>query len=326
MKRLTVCVFLVFLLPLCLVGAKGQEEKASGTVIVYAPHGPEITTPILELFNKSYPEVKVQLIKAGTGELLSRIRAEKGNPAADLMWGGSTILFEGEADLFAAYESPEDKAMLKADPSHKWHPFSILCQPILVNKVLVPESEYPRTVKVLNDEKWLKKGGIALADPNKSGTGFTIVSGISSAYGWDFVKALLKYARVTPGSDAMFKAVKDGEVPVGFINEDLGAKWEVEGLPVKMIYAQDVVTVQMDAAALVAGGPQPKLGKLFLDFIGSKAVHEIARDKITRRSARKDVTPPPGLPNLGDLKLYPEAEPRDVVNAKFTNLMKELGK
>jgi iron(III) transport system substrate-binding protein len=196
----------------------------------------------------------------------------------------------------------------------------------MVNTNLVQEAEYPKTVKELNDEKWLQKGSIALADPNKSGTGFTIVSGLSSAYGWDFIEELVRYCRITPGSDAMFTAVKDGEVPVGFINEDLGAKWEAEGLPVKMIYAADAVTVQMDAIALVAGGPNPELGKAFIDFICSKAVHEIARDTILRRSARKDVTPPPGLPALGDLKLFPEMEPRDVVNAKFSEIMQEVGK
>lgn len=219
-----------------------QVFAQSGTVVVYAPHGPEITDPIVEKFNAKYPDIEVQLIKAGTGELLARIRAEKGNPAADVMWGGSTILYDSEADLFAAYQSPEDEAMLKIDPNHKWHPFAILCQPILVNTNLLKEDEYPQMVKELNDAKWQDK--IALADPNKSGTGFTIVSGISSAYSWDFIKELVQYCRVTPGSDAMFKAVKDGEVPVGFINEDLGLKWEEEGLPVKMIYAPDVVTVQ----------------------------------------------------------------------------------
>ncbi len=323
LKAGLVCMFLVFVSVVLFVS---QVPAISGTLNVYSPHGPEITDPIVTKFNEQYPDIKVQLIKAGTGELLARIRAEKGNPAADVMWGGSTILFDSDADLFAAYESATDKEMAKTDPNKKWHPFAILCQPIMVNTNLVKEDEYPKTAKELNDEKWLQKGSIALADPNKSGTGFTIVSGLSSAYGWDFIKELLRYTRVTPGSDAMFKAIKDGEVPVGFINEDLGAKWEAEGLPVKMIYATDAVTVQMDAIALVAGGPNPELGKVFIDFVGSKAVHEIARDTILRRSARKDVTPPPGLPKLGDLKLYPEMEPRDVVNAKFSGIMKEVGK
>ena len=325
MKNFRVCLTIALAVAM-LVLFTGQGEALSGAVTVYSPHGPEITGPIIEKFNEKYPDVKVQLIKAGTGELLARVRAEKGNPAADVMWGGSTILFDSDADLFAAYESPTDKEMMKSDPNKKWHPFAILCQPLMVNTNMVKEDEFPKTVKELNDEKWLKKGSIALADPNKSGTGFTIVSGLSSAYGWDFVKELVRYCRVTPGSDAMFKAIKDGEVPIGFINEDLGAKWEAEGLPVKMIYASDAVTVQMDAIALISGGPNTENGKVFIDFVGSKEVHEIARDTIMRRSARKDVTPPQGLPALGDLKLFPEMEPRDVVNAKFSELLKEVGK
>ena len=322
MRRVTLSLSLVLTCMLFLTA--GQVFALSGTVVVYSPHGPEITGPVLEKFAEKYPDIDVQLIKAGTGELLARIRAEKGNPAADVMWGGSTILFDSDADLFAAYQSPEDQAMLKSDPNQKWHPFAVLCQPLMVNTNLLKEDEYPATVKELAAEKWREK--IALADPNKSGTGFTIVSGISGAYSWDFIKEFVQYCRITPGSDAMFKAIKDGEVPVGFINEDLGVKWEMEGLPVKMIYASDVVTVQMDASALVANGPNPELGKALIDFLCSKETHEIARDVIKRRSARKDVTPPEGLPALGDLKLYPEMEPRDVVNAKFTKVLEELGK
>ncbi len=326
MKKIFLSFVLICTMSLTGLFAAGQSEKLSGSLTVYSPNGAEITGPIVSLYNKKYPDIKVELIKAGTGELLSRLRAEKNNPAADVMWGGSTILFESAADLFAPYKAANDKDMIKQDPNNKWHPFSILCQPILVNTRRLKPAEYPKTIKELTDAVWKKRGTIALADPNKSGTGFTIVSGISNAYGWGFVKELVKNSTITPGSDAMFKAVLDGEVPVGFINEDLGIKWEQAGQPVKMIYASDVVTVQIDAYGLVKGAPHSKLGKTFIDFLGSKPVAEIARNTIKRRSARKDVSPPQGLPALGDLKLYPESEPRTVVTAKFNKILKELGK
>jgi iron(III) transport system substrate-binding protein len=125
---------------------------------------------------------------------------------------------------------------------------------------------------------------------------------------------------VMPGSDPMFKAVKDGELPVGFINEDLGSTWKAQGLPVEMIYAKDAVTIQMDACGLVKGGPNPELGKLVIDFLCSKEAHAIAVNVVNRRSARKDVAPPKGLPDLGSLSLYAANEPRQVVNAKFSKI------
>jgi len=321
-KILTLLIVLTVFLP-AFAGGTAESSQApaalSGTVTIYSPHGPEITDPILDLFRQKYPEVTIHMVNAGTGELLSRLEAEKGNPAADIMWGGDTVSYDSYGHLFEDYTSPEDSFMMKSDPVNKWHPFSVLCQPILVNTEKLSESEYPSTVAELKDPVW-KSRGIALADPNKSGTGYTIVSGIVNAYDWDFIGDLVKNCVVTPGSDAMFKAVKDGEVSAGFINEDLGATWEKEGLPVKMIYASDVVTVQMDAMALVHGGPSPELGKALIDFLCSTEVHKIAVEKISRRSARKDVAPPANLPALGDLNLFPAGEPRQVVNAKFENL------
>ncbi len=321
----------VLLLLVCIVGfgfAAGQSESSkspaevAGTVNLYTPHGSEITDPILDAFRAKYPNVKVQIVTSGTGELLARLEAEKNNPSADVMWGGDTTSFDSYQALFASYESPEDAAMQSVDPNHKWHPFAVLCQPILVNTDLLKEDQYPATIKELVELQWKSGKAIALSDPNKSGTGYTIVSGLVNAYGWDFVKELVEKSVVMPSSDSMFKAVKDGELPAGFINEDLGAKWEAEGLPVKMIYATDAVTVQMDAVALVKDGPNPELGKLLLDFICSADSHKIAVEKISRRSARKDVDPPSFLPALGDLKLYAANEPRQIVNAKFDSLLK----
>jgi hypothetical protein len=43
---------------------------------------------------------------------------------------------------------------------------------------------------------------------------------------------------------------------------------------------------------------------------------------VNRRSARKDVTPPVGLPELGNLKLLFAVEPASIVNARFEQLRK----
>ena len=74
----------------------------------------------------------------------------------------------------------------------------------------------------------------------------------------------------------MFSAVRDGELPIGWINEDLGVQWEQAGANVKLIYPTDVSTIQMDAYGLVKNGPNPEAAKLFMEFLGSKEVHEIA--------------------------------------------------
>jgi len=311
---------LIFVLIITMAGLV-PLAAASNTVTIYTMSGPEITTPILDALRAKYPSININLVKAGTGEIVARLQAEKNNPAADILWGGDNLaVFDGNSDLFAAYDSPEDKYMVSKDPNHKWHAFTIFCQAIMVNTNLVKPADYPKNVKDLLNPAWKKAGGVALADPNKSGTGYTIVSGLSSAFGWDFIDKLVQNSVVLPGSDQMFTAVKDGELPVGFINEDLGATWKAQKLPIEVIYAKDAVTVQMDACGLIKNGPNPELAKKVLDFLCSKEAHTIAVKVINRRSARNDVAPPPGLPDLGNLNLFTAIEPREVVNAKFTKI------
>ena len=293
----------------------------AGNVVVYTASGPEIFEPIAKGFKSNNPGIDLSFIVLDTGEMFQRVKAESGNPAADVTFGGSIASYENYSDLYASYDSPEDANKFSKDPDNKWHGFSIFAQPLMVNTNKVNESDYPTTVNALLDSKWQELGGIALADPNKSGTGHTIVSGLASGLGWDFTTDLIKVTIVTPGSTPMFEGVRDGEAAIGWVNEDLGAKWEAEGLPVKMIYALDAVTVQIDAYGLVSGGPNPDDAKKFIDYLGSKDGQKVAVDIVKRRSMRKDMEPPSGLPLLGDLPLFPEGEPRSVIKAKFTKII-----
>lgn len=322
-KKLT-CMLLLGLFFTVLMFA----DEPSGKIVVYSASGPEITEPLYELFQSKYSGIQVTFVYGKTPELFARLQAEKSRPAADVMFGGAPITYDQERDLFEPYVHPERANFVISDPNNIWQPFSIFAQPLMYNTNIVKEEDQVDTIikLVANGEKWVKLGGIALADPSKSSTGWTIVSGITSAYSWNFIRELLKYATVTPGSDAMFSAIKDGEVPVGWINEDLGIKWELAGLPVKIVYPKDVCTVQVDAYGLVKGAPHSDLAKIFLNFLGTKEAHELVSSIIKRRSVRKDVAPPGELPPLGELNLYTQSESREVVISKFNKILEDLGK
>ncbi len=97
---------------------------------------------------------------------------------------------------------------------------------------------------------------------------------------------------------------------MGWINEDLGAKWKAQGLPIENVYPTDAVTGQIDAQAIVKGAQHLADAKSFIDFLGTKSVHEIVRDATVRRSARKDTTPPAALPDMNALTIVSAMDPR----------------
>lgn len=70
---------------------------AEGALVVYSPHDADPLQAGLALFQEAYPDIKVEYIAAGTGELLQRVAAESENPLADVLWGGG-------ADSLAAFK------------------------------------------------------------------------------------------------------------------------------------------------------------------------------------------------------------------------------
>lgn len=292
----------------------------AGELVVYTAHGEATSSPILDAFAKVHTDIKVTVVRGGTGEIVERVRAEAGNASADVMWGGPTQTCEENAALFEAYQSPSDADMVTTDPNHIWHPFTVLLQPLIVSTKRVDAASMPKTQKDLLSPNFAKDGGLIIPDPAKSGTGYTILSALAGNFGWDFVGKLAKSARIAPGSDDAFNAVRDGEAAVGWINEDLGAKWKAQGLPIAIVYPTDAVTGQIDAQAIVKGTQHLEEAKSFIDFLGTKAAHEIVRDATVRRSARKDTTPPAALPDIALLTIVSAMDPRPVVVARFQDV------
>lgn len=279
------------------------DAQPSGSLMIYTGCGPEITDPILELFNQQYPDIKVDIVKAGSGELMARIKAEADNPGGDILIGGEPYLYEANADVFQPYVSATDKDMLLSHPEGLWHSWCVMLTPIAVNKDRLPnEADWPKTISELTDPKYAADR-IAFCDPSKSGTGATITNNIASMYEWDFITSMLDNCEVLPGSDPMFDAVKDGTYPIGFVNEDLGLKWLEVGLPIELIYPEDGVINTVDCLSIIKGAKNMENAQLFIDFFGSPENHAVLVDPIMRRSTRTDADLPAGMTPTTELGL-----------------------
>jgi iron(III) transport system substrate-binding protein len=315
-----------------LVTSAAAAQETEGRFVLYVAHGAEIVEPMMELFEQVHPGIRYEIIYgAGTGELMSRLQAERDNPRADVMWGGSSELYEANADVFAPAQLENDAAMVVQDDDHIWHATDLLLQAISVNTELVDEADHPRSFADLTDPKWAEAGGIVLSNPRASGTAYSLVITMVTLYDWDYVAELLPNTRLVEGSSPMFGMVRDGEAPVGFINEDLGAQWVRVGLPLQLIYPEDGVSNQVGAAAVVRGAQSPRAAELFVNFLMSVEAQTLQSEIIGRRPARTDVAPPPGLEALEGLQLVrPDpvwaSEQKDAILDRFDELRREAGR
>ncbi|MEM5768588.1 MAG: extracellular solute-binding protein, partial [Bacillota bacterium] len=87
------------------------ETSESKDLVIYCPHPIEFIDPIVSEFEKQ-TGITVEVITAGTGELLKRVEAEASNPLGDVFWGGSLSTMEPKKDLFEPYVSANEDMVI----------------------------------------------------------------------------------------------------------------------------------------------------------------------------------------------------------------------
>ena len=122
--------------------AKDGEKKPedyTGSVVVYSPHDADPLNAGVNLFMEKYPNVKVEVVAAGTGELCNRIAAESANPIADVLWGGGADSLAAFKEYFQPYVCANDEFIGDAykDPDDLWIGESPLPMVIFYNKDLI---------------------------------------------------------------------------------------------------------------------------------------------------------------------------------------------
>ena len=164
---------LAALLLTVLMAFTASAALAEGALVIYSPHDADPLQAGIALFQKAYPDIKVEYIAAGTGELLQRVAAESENPLADVLWGGGADSLAAFKPYFQPYVCANEEVIAESfkDAEDLWIGESPLPMVLFYNKTMVSEEEAPKTWEDLLNPKW--KGKIAFASPAKSGSAYT---------------------------------------------------------------------------------------------------------------------------------------------------------
>ncbi len=64
-----------------------SDSKTKGDLTVYTAIEEDSIEPYLATFKEKYPDIKLNIVRASTGDITARLLAEKDNPQADVVWG-----------------------------------------------------------------------------------------------------------------------------------------------------------------------------------------------------------------------------------------------
>lgn len=267
--------------------AHAQQER----VVVYSAAPQNLIDSIVPGFEKK-TGIKVDLVKAGSGELVNRLKAEAQKPAADVLLSVDGTVVDVNANLFEAYQAAGSDALAPGmKHSDLWTPFTAVVMTLIVNTTKLKGNPTPKSWADLADPKF--RDLISMARVDQSGSAYIQLATILQAFptrekGWEVYKGILSNSVLSNSSGSVPRLVNDGEFAVGVTLEDAALRYKVASPTVAIVYPSEGTVIAPDATALVKGGPNAKNGKAFVDFTLSKEAQE-AVAKVGRRSVRKDV-------------------------------------
>ena len=298
----TLLAAVMLLLSACAGSERKQEiEELSSSyavpqekqLIVYTSHKEEVYLPIIREF-ESRTGIWVELHTGGTTQMFSEVKEASDEGRCDIMFGGGIESYEAAKDLFMPYEPVERSALDPdyVDDEDRWIPFTELPIVFVYNKKLVSYSELPTTWEELFDSKW--KGQIAFADPNSSGTSYTILSTMEQLFNEEPQSLVPRFyeqleGRILPSSGQVIPEVSDGSFLIGITLEETARKAMDQYEDISMLYPEDGTSAVPDGIAMVKNAPHSYNAGKFIDFVVSYDTQRYATENFYRRSARRDV-------------------------------------
>ena len=269
---------------------------AKEKVTVYTAVPQVFIDELVPMFEKQ-TGINVEIIKAGSGELLNRLTAEAARPMADVIWSVDSSVIDFNPTIFEAYDPEGSDALLEGiNESEIASPFSAVVMAFIVNESKLDGLPVPQSWLELSDPKY--DDYISSAKANRSGSSYiqlaTVLQGYGEEKGWEIYKGLLANFVLSDSSGAVPRFVNDGELAIGVTLEDAVLRFIQGGGPVQIVYPSDGTAFHADGMALVAGAPNEGNGKAFLDFMISTDAQTIVAEQ-GRRPVRGDVPSNPAL-------------------------------
>ncbi len=305
-------IFSAFCLATISVDASEWKDKAEaeGKLVWYCSMGAADAKKIIDRFKELYPRIDAQFYRANDSQLMERLLTEA--RAGKLLWDVMTITgyythFLKKRAMIAPYDSPERKQFRagQKDPQATWTSIYTNYTVLGYNSRSVSKENVPKSHNDLLKPAWKGQVGVV----STAYEWFAVVlQGMSRERGIAFMRDLAKQQpQLRSGRTLLAHLVAAGEggsalAAYSHNFENL----KRDGAPVDWV-PLDPVYGNLNPMGLSAKAPHPNAGKLFIDFVLSKAGQEVIRAE-RRVPDRVDVLPDPPKLAQGFTPVFPAEE------------------
>jgi phosphoglycerate transport regulatory protein PgtC len=281
-----------------IVVAVGASMAAHGgpiTVITSFPK--EITSAYKAAFEKTHPDIKLEILNKNTNASIAYIREIAPGLRPEVFWASAPDAFEVMAREKLLEKLPADVGNPNVpekignyplnDPDGYYRGQALAGYGIMWNTRYVQANNLPKPTEWSDLTKPAYFGHVAISSPSRSGTTHLTVETILQGEGWEkgwsqLLQIAGNCAAVTERSFGVPDGVNNGQFGFGLVIDYLGLAGKYSGFPVEFVYPTTTAVVPA-SIAIVAGGKNNSDAKKFLQFTLSAEGQELLLDpKISR--------------------------------------------
>lgn len=339
MNKKSISFLMFIVISLLIAGCSSSDsEEDSDSLTVYTARSESLNNAVIPDFEEE-TGIDVEIVVAGTGELLKRVESEKNNPQGDVLWAADETMLSSKKDLFEKYVSPEDEYMIEGFRNETGYFSPAFADPtvFIVNENLIGDIPMEGFEDLLNPEL---KGKISFGDPTASSSAFQSLAAMLYTMGdgdpmsdkaWDFVEEFVDNldGKIAGSSGQVHKGVADGEYPVGLTWEDPVVQYVKNGAPVEVVFPKEGAIFPGESVQIIKDANNMSNAEKFVDFLLSEDIQNKVGSELTVRPLREDADLADYMEPQEDIKLaenYDEewvSEHKDEITQKFTEVVEE---
>jgi iron(III) transport system substrate-binding protein len=241
--------------------------KKEGRFVYYTANFAEVEQEVIKAFNKRFPEIKVEMVRAPGGQLITRVKTEAaaGKLAADVVDHSDRALMSELVDLFQDYAPPNGGDYLaESRISPKLWPRVTLVWSIAYNSALVKKP--PKTWMDLTKPEYNDKQ-IGQVFAASGGTTWTRIMFERQVLGEDYwAKQAATKPILYPSGAPMADALVRGEISIGPLLYNAIYPKQKDGAPVEIFFAPEGAPANPYASGVPKTAAHPNAAKLFLNW------------------------------------------------------------
>src|SRR5947208_10491623 len=289
---------------------------AQGELVLYCAVQEEWCRPMAAAFEKT-TGIKVLMTRRGPGEFYAQIKAEAQNPRGDIWWGGTgdPHLQAAEEGLTESYKSPR-MADLQDWAVRQWEQAKGRTVGVYAGALGYSYNiEQLRKKNIAATKCWSDlvkpefKDEIQVANPNSSGTSYTMLATLVQLMGedkaFDYLKALHKNVnQYTKSGAAPARAAATGESLVGITFQHDAVVQAIGGAQVTIVSPCEGTGYEIGSMSIIKGAKNIENAKKWYDWALTPEAQAIgAQAKVSYQvPSNKNVTPPPQAPKFSEIK------------------------